>query len=124
MVFEKIALVITFSPNCRALLLETKRLQKLFDSKLIVIHAGEKNTTAEKQMNSFLSDAGFLNNSVNIIWQKGDPAKVIVLLLTPLNESELQLKILAEVSRKFSSTKNADAIVEAQSVEEVISKLN
>ncbi|MEK6552136.1 MAG: hypothetical protein AABZ54_01630 [Bacteroidota bacterium] len=45
------------------------------------------------------------------------------LILTPINESELQLKILAEVSRKFSNVNSADKVTESKSPEEVISKL-
>jgi Kef-type K+ transport system membrane component KefB/mannitol/fructose-specific phosphotransferase system IIA component (Ntr-type) len=51
------------------------------------------------------------------------PAKVIVLLLIPVSEPELQLKLLAEISKKFISVDIANEIVEMKRIEEIISKL-
>lgn len=51
------------------------------------------------------------------------PAKIIVLLITPINDPELQLKILADISKKFSSIDGVKKMLEANSGEELISKL-
>lgn len=51
------------------------------------------------------------------------PAKIIVLLITPINDPELQLKILADISKKFSSINGVKKMLEANNGEELISKL-
>ena len=53
----------------------------------------------------------------------GLPAKIIVLLITPNSEPELQLKILAEISRKFRKANSTEEILNMNSKEEIISKL-
>ncbi|MEW6701646.1 MAG: cation:proton antiporter [Bacteroidota bacterium] len=53
----------------------------------------------------------------------GLPAKIIVLLITQVNEPELQLKILADISKKFGSLEWVKKMLEAKDGEELISKL-
>jgi mannitol/fructose-specific phosphotransferase system IIA component (Ntr-type) len=49
-------------------------------------------------------------------------AKIIILLLTPETEPELQLKLLADISKNFHSIETAEEICKLQTTEEVISK--
>ncbi len=51
----------------------------------------------------------------------GLPVKVAVLLLTPSAEPELQLKLLADISKKFSTDKTANNITSSKTIEEIIS---
>ncbi len=85
MIFKKIGLAITFSPNALSLLKTAKRLQNLFDSQLCLIHVGEKNSATEKLMNELLTKAGIDGNSYEIIWHKGEPSKVIINLCSQKN---------------------------------------
>jgi nucleotide-binding universal stress UspA family protein len=85
MIFKKIGLAITFSPNALSLLRTAKRLRDLFDSQLCLIHVGEQNNDTEKLMNELLTKAGIDENSYEIVWQKGDPSKIIINLCSQKN---------------------------------------
>lgn len=78
-VFNKLAVAITFSPTSVALLKETLRLQKLFDSELLLIHSGRKNEDSERRLNQLLEKTGLESNSVHIDWVKGEPGDSILL---------------------------------------------
>jgi Kef-type K+ transport system membrane component KefB/mannitol/fructose-specific phosphotransferase system IIA component (Ntr-type) len=53
----------------------------------------------------------------------GLKSKVIILLLTPASEPEFQLKILADISRKFPTQQMADKVSSCSSPEEIILKM-
>ena len=78
MIFQKLGLAITFSPNALSLLRTAKRLQDLFGSQLCLIHVGEKDPETENLMNQLLAKAGIEKKSYEFVWQKGDPSKVII----------------------------------------------
>jgi nucleotide-binding universal stress UspA family protein len=111
MSFKKLGLAITFSPTGKALLKETARLQKLFDSQLVLIHVGDKNTRTEEQLAKTIYDAGLDKKQVEIIWEKGDPANAIInsgtnagvdLLIAGALEKENIIKYyLGSVARKI-----------------------
>jgi nucleotide-binding universal stress UspA family protein len=76
--FKKIGLAITFSPTGKALLLEAKRLQQLFNSELFLFHIGEKTDEKETALFQLISDSGLETNSFQLDWGSGDPAKAII----------------------------------------------
>ena len=76
--FAKIGLAITFSPTGKALLKETLRLQKLFDSQLVLIHVGERNRETEKLLDETIEYAGINKSQLETIWEQGDPANIII----------------------------------------------
>lgn len=78
MIFQKIGLAITFSPNALSLLRSANRLQNLFGAKLCLIHVGEKDSETENLMKQILTKAGIEENSYELVWQTGDPSKVII----------------------------------------------
>lgn len=53
----------------------------------------------------------------------GEPSKIIILLLTPKNENELQLKLLAEIANLFAEKSRAEEIIECKTPEEILNKL-
>jgi len=55
-IFEKLGLAITFSPTGKALLKETKRLNEVFNSELILIHVGDKTSENEKLLNEVIEN--------------------------------------------------------------------
>ena len=73
--YSKIGLAITFSPTGKALLKESVRLQKLFGSKLVLIHIGEKNKISEDNLADTIEGVGLEKENYEIIWDEGDPAK-------------------------------------------------
>lgn len=62
-------------------------------------------------------------NGIDFESLDGEKSKVIILLLTPQSEPEIQLKMLAEISKKFSEKQIADELCNADSIDEIISKL-
>jgi len=78
MIYTKIGLAITFSPNGLALLKTTLRYQKLFNAGLCLIHVGKKNDISVSKMNELLKEAGIKEDSYELIWKEGDPAKTII----------------------------------------------
>lgn len=78
MEFQKIALALTFSPTSIALLAEVNRLQKMFNSEIVLIHAGEKSPDAVERMNKIINESGLNPNRYKIYWQEGEPLKVIL----------------------------------------------
>ncbi len=111
MMFNKIGLAITFSPNALWLLKTAKRLKDLFGAQLCLIHVGEKNNTTIGLMNDLLKKAGIEEESCELVWKKGDPAKVIIntcsengvdLLISGALEKESILKYyIGSVARKI-----------------------
>jgi PTS system fructose-specific IIC component len=53
----------------------------------------------------------------------GLPAKFIIILLTPLDNPELQLKLLAEISKSFRSIDKVNDLINSENPSEIISKL-
>lgn len=52
-----------------------------------------------------------------------DPARVILLLLTPVGKNELQLQLLAQVAGKFKDKEASGNLAEVKTAEEFLSKL-
>ncbi|MDX9924243.1 MAG: universal stress protein [Ignavibacteriaceae bacterium] len=75
--FKKIGLAVTFSPNSKALLKETKLYSDQFSSEVIFIHVGSKNDSIEERLKELIVSGGFAPENINIVWGQGDPAKVI-----------------------------------------------
>lgn len=111
MIFRKIGLAVTFSPNGKALLLEAERLRELFGSKLLLIHIGEKTGRLESALDELILSSGIKKENADIIWKEGDPAKNILqickneqvdLLIAGALEKEKTLKYYAgSIARKI-----------------------
>ncbi|MEW6194455.1 MAG: cation:proton antiporter [Bacteroidota bacterium] len=54
----------------------------------------------------------------------GLPAKLIILLITPQNDPELQLKLLAEISRMLGDKERIDKLINSGNATEFVSNLN
>lgn len=76
--FKKIAVGIAFSPTAEAMLAETARLAHLLDADIIVIHVGTRTTDAETRMNGLLEKCAAFRNRMTVLWESGDPVKVIL----------------------------------------------
>ena len=76
--FQKIALAVAFSPRMEALMCETKRFARLFNAEVIFIHIGEKREEEEIELNSIFEKNGFDLAKIKVIWEDGNPSKMII----------------------------------------------
>lgn len=76
--FAKIGVALTFSPTGKAILEETIRLQKLFESNLVLIHVGVQDSKNEKLLMDSLQSTGLNINQFEVLWEQGDPAETII----------------------------------------------
>lgn len=74
--YNKIALGIAFSPTAEAMLTETARLADLFRAELLLIHVGSRSAENESRMNTLIEKCS--PGRVSVVWETGDPAKVIL----------------------------------------------
>jgi len=78
LVFNKIAVGVAFSPTSEAMLAETIRLAKLFNSEVLLIHVGARTAEVEQRMNAMMAKCEALRDRVSVIWGSGDPVNVIL----------------------------------------------
>ena len=119
--FKKLGLAITFSPTGKALLKETKRLSEIFNSRLVLIHVGEKNQETEKHLNEIIKNAGINSENVDVIWTEGDPANAILatskkagvdLLIAGALEKEKLIKYyIGSVARKIMREASSSSLI-------------
>ncbi|KAF0152488.1 MAG: Na/H antiporter [Ignavibacteria bacterium] len=67
---------------------------------------------------------GICKNEIDFNSLDGSPAKVVVMLLTPETEHELQLKLLADISKCFQTKSFLQELSLLSSPNDVISKIN
>ncbi len=121
MIFKKLALAFTFSPNQKALLYESKYLMDLFGSELVLIHAGDKTPEAEKKINDLIEEAAIDKTKLEIVWKNGDPIKIILgtcdeknvdLLIAGALEKENFLKYyIGSIARKIMREARCSVLV-------------
>jgi nucleotide-binding universal stress UspA family protein len=107
--FKNIALAVSFSPTSMNLLTEAKRLQKLFDARLSVIHIGTDSSEIRDKLKQLLNDAGLEIDEVNLIISRGNPSEIIIktcvdnsidlLILGALQEEKFLNYYLGSVAR-------------------------
>ncbi len=111
MLFNRIGLAFTFSPNAQALLKITHRLQKLFQSELFIIHAGEDSKEIREKIIKICKEINIPDVSYKIIIKVGEASKIITniceeekidLLISGALEKESLLKYyIGSVARKL-----------------------
>lgn len=97
MIFDKIGLAITFSPNGLPLLKSAVRLQKLFNSELYLIHVGEKNSDQEAKIENLLQKAEISESTYRLVWEKGEPSKSII---SAVSENKIDLLIAGALEKE------------------------
>lgn len=119
--FSKIGLAISFSPTGKALVKESLRLQRLYNSQLALIHIGERNSESEELLFETIDEAGAERDNLEIIWGDGDPATAIIkagiesgidLLVAGGLEKEKMLKFyFGSVARKIMREFPASSLI-------------
>ncbi|WP_062055812.1 universal stress protein [Aquimarina longa] len=77
--FNTILIGIAFSPNLKNNIFETMRMVDFFDSRMIIVHVGEKTKEKESTIKELIS--GFSDDDdekVTIVWKQGDPVTTII----------------------------------------------
>ncbi|MDP2303094.1 MAG: PTS sugar transporter subunit IIA [Ignavibacteria bacterium] len=64
-----------------------------------------------------------LKNEIDFDAIDGIPSRIVVLLLTPQNDNELQLKLLSEIAKTFGDKKRVDELLKDFSPDSIFSNL-
>ncbi len=78
--FETIAVGLSFSPRMAPVLVEAKKIADACNSKLILIHVGEKTKEKSKELEDILFKNNIEERKVKIIWTEGDVVDTILKL--------------------------------------------
>lgn len=78
--FETIAVALSFSPQCKFILLEAKRIADLLGSTLLLLHIGTKNSEKENELEMLMNNVGINSNRIRVIWMEGEPVDTILKL--------------------------------------------
>lgn len=78
--FETIAVGLSFSPRMDLLLAEAKKIADACNSKLVLIHVGEKTKEKQKSLDDILFKNNIEERKVKIIWSEGDVVETMLKL--------------------------------------------
>ncbi len=101
-----------FSPSLKANVFEVTRLASYFNSKLILVHVGEKTEKKELLVKKLLDDLPLKPKTVKTHWAQGNPVKTLIkacidfnvdlLLLGALKREKLVTFYLGSIARKLT----------------------
>ena len=101
-----------FSPRAEALLYEAKRISSKLNSKLVLIHAGNKSEELIQQLDELLVRVNIKKEFVQIIWEEGKPVDVLcrvskrekidLLILGAMQNEAMFRYYMGSVARKIS----------------------
>ncbi len=109
--FSIIGLAVSFSPTTQAMVAEALRLVKWFQSDLVLIHVGTKNSEKSEAMQKLIHESALEASRIKVFWVEGDPAdqilkvckqeKVDLLVAGALKKENLVNQYLGTVARKI-----------------------
>lgn len=76
--FNTILIGVAFSPNLKNNIFEAMRMVDFFDSKMIIVHVGEKTKKKKDTIKKLISGFSEDDEKVKVIWKKGDPVETII----------------------------------------------
>lgn len=76
--YKKIGVALAFSPRCEAIISEAARLQKLFDTELVLIHIGDGTPDEKAHLDELIENTAVNKDKLKIIWEKGNPTNKIL----------------------------------------------
>jgi nucleotide-binding universal stress UspA family protein len=96
-IFQTIGIGVAFSPNLKANLYEAARLSLFFESKLVLIHVGEKSDEKKQQILDIIQP--FIKDNLNyeLVFKTGNPVDVI---LSVSEEKKIDLLILGALQKE------------------------
>lgn len=95
--FKTIGIGVTFSPNLQANICEATRLATFFNSKLVLIHVGEKTDDKLAQFDNLLKPCKDKRIDYDLVFKTGDPVDVI---LSITEEKQIDLLVLGALQRE------------------------
>ena len=95
--FKTILFGFAFSPKLQINILETTRIAKFFNAKLILLHVGDKTEEKLSKINAILKNAELDPNSIEIQWKPGNPINVIT---ETCKSSKIDLLILGALQHE------------------------
>ncbi|HOX82033.1 MAG TPA: universal stress protein [Chryseolinea sp.] len=122
LLFKKIAAAFAFSPTLEGLLTETARVQKYWNSELILIHVGEHSQQEEQQLGELLEKIGLSEyGNLKIVWEKGNPVdrilktcsreQVDLLIAGALKKESMVKYYLGTIARKILRKADCSVLV-------------
>lgn len=78
LLFNKIAVAISFSPLCEAIIVEAKNLQQSFGSEITFIHVGKKTLQQQNYVKQLLERFDLVNEKVKTVWLQGETVEAIL----------------------------------------------
>ncbi len=109
--FKLIGLAVSFSPTTLAMVAEAARLVKWFQSDLVLIHVGKKDSEKTEAMQKLMDGSGVEPTRIKIFWVEGEPAeqilkvcngeKIDLLVAGALKKENLVNHYLGTVARKI-----------------------
>lgn len=110
--FETIAVAVSFSPRCKPVLAEAKRLADILGASLLLIHIGDKTSEKERELDEMMTDVGINSNHSRVIWMDGEPVDTILklcklnivdlLILGALEKENLLKFYIGSIARNIS----------------------
>jgi len=94
--YKKIALAIGLNPRTEALVSEAKRIRKVFDAHLVLIHVGERTKEREQLMGEFLQNAEA--KDIPLIWI--DKSSVTENIIKVCEVEDIDLLIIGAFARE------------------------
>ncbi len=104
-------MAVSFSPTTQAMVAETLRLVEWFQSDLVLIHVGTKNSEKSEAMQKLINKSALDAARIKVFWVEGDPAdqilrvcnheKVDLLVAGALKKENLVNHYLGTVARKI-----------------------
>lgn len=120
--FTKVAVAIAASPTLEALLAESKRLQDLFGSEILLFHVRRNSEHKEEEfLKKAVQDSRFSPEKTQLFFEKGDPAEAILafckkqqvdlLVAGALKKENLFRSYLGSVGRKIIREANCSILI-------------
>lgn len=114
--FKVIGLAVSFSPTTQAMVMEASRLVNWFQSDLVLIHVGKKESEKTEALQKLIDNSGLDKARIKVFWVEGEPAEQILkvcnqemvdlLVAGALRKENLVNHYLGTVARKIMRKAN------------------
>ena len=131
--FETIAVGLAFSPRLELIISEAKKISDACDSKLVLIHVGEKTKEKEKILDDVLFRNNLDDKKSKVIWAEGDVVDTLLklcklnivdlLILGALEKENIIKYYLGSIARTISRKAKCSVLLLSVAVHRVKQKV-